>query len=153
MATASFAHASSASASSRIAAGTLSVLHPALAFRPIGEWLKRTRARLLPRGPRRLVGLQVEHVAGDQRKEQIAGVEPDAAEHALRRDRTKRIELLEHEGHEAVGDGHRAGSPQSPPTIGGRVCQTLLGASTPSTCSSQGCHFARIVSTSVGVFP
>jgi hypothetical protein len=43
---------------------------------------------------RRLVGLQVEHVAGNQREEQIAGVEPDAAEHALRRDRTKRIELL-----------------------------------------------------------
>jgi len=51
---------------------------------------------MLPSPPviRRLVGLQVEHVAGNQREEQIAGVEPDAAEHALRRDRSKRIELL-----------------------------------------------------------
>ena len=31
--------------------------------------------------------------------------------------------------------------------------QAPLGASTPSTCSSHGCHFARIVSTSAGVFP
>jgi len=40
-------------------------------------------------------------------------------------------DLTRHERHEAVG----------------------AGASTPSTCSSHGCHFARIVSTSVGVFP
>jgi hypothetical protein len=33
------------------------------------------------------------------------------------------------------------------------VFHASLGVSTPSTCSSHGCHFARIVSTSVAVLP
>ena len=53
--------------------------------------------------------------------------------------------------HRARRSSERTGADVVTPS--GRVCQTPLGASTPSTCSSHGCHFARIVSTSAGVFP
>jgi hypothetical protein len=43
---------------------------------------------------------------GDEREEQIVGVEPDAAEHRLRRDEAHRIELFQDERYEAVSDRH-----------------------------------------------
>jgi hypothetical protein len=82
------------------------VLVLAFAARAVGR-LKAARARLLPDAARRIVALEVERVAGDQREELIAGVEPDAAEHLLRRDRAERLELLEDERDEAIAAGAR----------------------------------------------
>ena len=59
-----------------------------------------------------------------------------------------------HTPRKAVSDGHRARIATGPALrLSAASVRPWLGASTPSTCSSHGCHFARIVSTSAGVFP
>jgi len=67
---------------------------------------ERCRPGCFELAARRHVCLQVQHIVGYQREEQIARVEPDTAEHPLRRDGANGRQLLEHELNETLGDRH-----------------------------------------------
>jgi hypothetical protein len=88
--------------------GHAEVLHRAAARPAVGIRLERPRARSLAHTTCRFVALQVQHIAREQREEQITGIEPDVAEHALRRQWTDSFELFEHEGQKTLGDSQNS---------------------------------------------
>jgi len=68
---------------------------------------ERRHARGLVRGPIGLVHLQIQHVVRDEREEHAVQVQPDAAEHAPRRNPADARKLLDHVVSVLGRDGHQ----------------------------------------------
>src|SRR5687767_7883466 len=122
----------------------LVVLHD-LASRAAGT--ERAQPARLERGARRVVHLEVERIVVDEGEEEVAGVDPDAAEHALRPQAwCDAGELLEGESAESVADGHDgryAGCGPTPSRNADRRCRNSRRAASGRAARATGVVRAR----------